>query len=128
MKFKEYMSELRSLNLQKDQYAIFGSGPMAVRNLRDSKDLDVIAKKELWCNLSKRYLSQDRVISIGKIDIYNDWSEPFTGKIEELIDDADIIGSIRFVKLEHVLTWKSARNKEKDIKDVELIKEYLEKG
>ena len=36
------LKELEKLNLPKDKFAIFGSGPLAVRNLRTANDLDLI--------------------------------------------------------------------------------------
>jgi hypothetical protein len=42
-----------------------------------------------------------------------------------LVDTADIIEDIRFVKLEHVLNWKRMMGREKDLKDIGLIETYL---
>ncbi len=42
-----------------------------------------------------------------------------------LIENAEIIDGLAFVRLEEVLKWKKSRNKEKDQKDIELIENYL---
>lgn len=39
-----FLDELKALNLPAGQYAIFGSRPLAVRNLRDANDIDLIVK------------------------------------------------------------------------------------
>jgi hypothetical protein len=68
----------------------------------------------------------DDLLEAGNIDISYRW---INGKwdIDKLIEEADIIDGIRFVKLEEVLKWKRARNAEKDKADIELIERFLEK-
>ena len=50
-KFKELLKKVKELNLPQNQYAIFGSGPLAIRGIRDSNDIDLIVKKKLWNKL-----------------------------------------------------------------------------
>ena len=124
MKFNNFLEELEKLNLPKKEYAIFGSGPLAVRGLRDSSDLDVIVKEELWEKLSKKYsLNKNGGLQIGNIEVYNKWLED--KNINHLIDSAEKIAGYKFVKLEYVLAWKETMGRDKDKKDVELIKKYL---
>ena len=68
-KFEELLSELDKLKLPKDKYIIFGSGPLAVRGIRESKGLDIIVTPDLWDKLVKKYKSDCRVIRIGRIEI-----------------------------------------------------------
>lgn len=91
------------LKLPKDKFAIFGSGPLAIRNLRDNKDTDIIVKDNIWSSLIKKYpLEEGRYyIKIRKIEIFNKW--PIIKNKDKIIDDADIFNGIRFVKLKHVL-------------------------
>lgn len=42
MKFEQLLEKLKRLNLPSEQYAIFGSGPMAVRDLKEANDIDLI--------------------------------------------------------------------------------------
>jgi len=121
----KFLEELKKLNLPPDQYAVFGSGPLAIRGLRENEDLDIIVKPELWEKLAKEHKPvKDCLIVIGNIDILKHW-KPWFIEVNKLIDTADIIDGIRFVKLEYVLEWKKKRGKEKDKKDIELIEEYL---
>jgi len=126
MKFEKLLEELKRLRLPADKFAIFGSGPMSVRGMRESNDLDIIVKKDLWDRLDKRFLirSDSGGIVLGSIDVAKDWL-PWFDDIDELIDTADIIGGFRYVKLEHVLKWKREMSREKDRKDVKLIEEYM---
>jgi hypothetical protein len=123
----KFIEELKKLNLPTDQFAIFGSGPLAIRKLRESYDLDIVVKSELWEELIKKYKpKKDNLIKIGSIEIYKDWL-PWFSNVNKLIDDADVIDGLRFVKLKYVLKWKKVMNREKDRKDIKLIEEYLGK-
>jgi len=45
------LEKLRKLNLPLGKYAIFGSGILAIKNIRETSDLDIIAKKDLFDQL-----------------------------------------------------------------------------
>jgi len=125
-----YLDEVKRLNLPKDKFAIFGSGPIAIRGLREARDIDLIVKKDLWNELKNRFplkKGKDDLLHAGNVDILFKWVNG-VWDIDELIDTADVFEGIRFVKLEHVLRWKKARNEEKDRKDIKLIEEYLGSG
>jgi len=121
----KYLSELKGLNLPKDMFAVFGSGPLAIRKLRDNEDIDLIVEKELWNNLKKKYkLKNKNLIQVRYIMIYKDWL-PWFKNINKLIDNADIIYGLRFVKLKYVLKWKKVMNREKNRRDIKLIEGLL---
>lgn len=131
--FAKQLEELKKLNLPKEKFAVFGSGPMAIRNLRESRDIDIIVTQEVWNKLAEKYpiSSKERAeggimkkIQVDEIEIYGDWP-PFES-VEKLIKEADIINGFRFVKLGKVLLWKKYLNREKDRQDILLIEEYLE--
>lgn len=135
----KYLNELKKLNLPKGKYAVFGSGPLAIRGLRENKDIDIMVKSGLWKELKKKY--PDRIkktkdnkaesIHLGNIEIleinYQDWSS-FIDDPNKLIDQAEIIQGFPFVKLDHLLECKKIMNREKDWKDIELINNYLSKN
>lgn len=121
-----FLDELKNLNLPKDKYAIFGSGPIGIRNLREVNDIDIIVKEDLWENLIKEYsLNETKgCIQIGQIEIFNNWS-PWFNNVNKLIDTAEIINELPFVRLDYVMEWKSKLGREKDFKDLSLIKNYI---
>ncbi len=127
----KYLDELKKLDMPSDKFAVFGSGPLAIRGLRENKDLDVMVKQDLWEELIKKYpvknIEKGGSIEEGHIEIWAQW-RPWFSDITEMIDNADIIEGIRFVKLEYVLKWKKMRNSDKDKKDIELIEDYLAKS
>ena len=121
----KFLDELERINLPKDKFAVFGSGPLGVRELREIEDLDIVVKSDLWDELVKEYTSENgKHIKIDNIEIYKDWKPWFD--IDKLVDDADIIDGYRYVKLKYVLEWKKKRGLEKDLRDIELIEIHLE--
>ncbi len=126
----QHLDELRALNLPANQFAVFGSGPMAVHGLREVDDLDLIVKSALWEKLKQKYPLQpprqsgEGYLQVGKIEIWSDWL-PWYEDVTPLIDEAELIDGIRFVKLERVLDWKRQRNSEKDQRDIGLIEAYF---
>ncbi len=124
-----YLEELKKLNLPVDKFAVFGSGSMAIYGIRENGDLDIIVKMDLWNELVKKFefkKGRDNVLVVGEIEIFRDWFMDEFGGVDKYIDSADIIDGIRFVKLIHIIEWKKKRGNEKDLKDIELIEEFLE--
>ncbi len=126
-----FLEELKKLNLPKGKYAIFGSGPLAIRGLRDVRDLDVIVKDDAYeklCAKYPRHIKTEPVncIQIGNLEIGNKWLNN-SNQIDEMIETADIIYGFPFVKLKYVLEWKKKMGRDKDLKDVQLIEKYLQK-
>lgn len=126
MKVK-YLDEVLALNLPRDQYALFGSTCLAVHGLRENKDVDILVKERIWKELVKEYpLTKRGTIEIGNVEIGYSFYNPFlNAPIDDMIDTAEIIDGLKYVKLEYVLAWKKRRMSEKDIKDIRLIEDYL---
>ncbi|MFH0937224.1 MAG: hypothetical protein V1808_02940 [Candidatus Daviesbacteria bacterium] len=132
MKFSKLLEELNALNLPKDQYAITSSGPLAVREIREAADLDLIITDDLMKKLARKYPITpgppcDKIIIgnieiLGNFSLYNDSSLVST---QEQINTADIISGHPFVNLEIVKKFKEKSGREKDLKDIELIDQYL---
>lgn len=125
----DLFGEIKSKKWPISDYAIFGSGPMCVRNLRECGDLDVVVSKEFfdvykneWELKTNEY--GDEYLKDGNIELWKTW-RPGNWDIHELIKNAEIIDGIPFVRLSDVMKWKEEFNREKDKKDVEMIKKYL---
>lgn len=125
MKIKDLLSELKVLKLPPDQYAIYGSGPMAVRGMRETNDLDLVVKDDLYKKLQRKYKEiKPGHIKIGKIEIYA-CQTSFFDEPEKIIDRTETIEGFKFVRLEDLLKWKKKMGREKDLKDIKLIRKYL---
>ncbi|MFA5899086.1 MAG: hypothetical protein WC829_08230 [Hyphomicrobium sp.] len=125
----KYLDELESLKLPVGKFAIFGSGPMAVRGIRESADLDIIVKQELWGELLGKYATylheNPTCLRIGNIEIFKDWPN-LADKINEMIDSAEIIAGFPYVQIGYVVEWKTKFGRKKDSEDLELIRKYID--
>jgi hypothetical protein len=128
---QELFQRVKELNLPIGEYAIFGSGPMGIRNLREMHDIDLIVSDRIFNEYSNKqewrikeiygyrdWLKNDNL----EIEMGRDWHEGWD--VEGMIREAEIIDGLPFVKLEYLIKWKSFFGREKDLKDVELIKKY----
>ncbi|MGI9270304.1 MAG: hypothetical protein ACR2QT_00915 [Woeseiaceae bacterium] len=122
-------SEVKALGMPLGDYAIFGSGPMLVRNIiESSNDIDIISRGAAWQHAQAIgelvYLENYdvHVVSIddGLITIGTSWG---IGEfdIDELIDTAEIIRDLPFVRLQYVVDYKRIANRPKDLEHLELL-------
>jgi len=135
MNFQTKFENLKKLNLPKDQFVIVGSGPMSVRGIRESEDIDVIVTPTLWDELVKKY--KIKINSFGvetmyvdtDIEILNPAQSLFGNSkvvpFEEIFAQADVFDGIKFLNLEHLKKIKRELGREKDLRDIKLIDEYL---
>ncbi len=117
----ELFDLLRSVELPSGDYAVFGSGPLIVRGIIEAtNDLDIITRGAAW----------ERVQQLGEPTTFedgNDRVDLFEGRItfgttwkygtfdlDQLIDTAEVIDGIPFVRMEHVIAYKHAANRPKD--------------
>jgi hypothetical protein len=124
---KALFDVLRTLDLPAGQFAIFGSGPLVIRHIIPaSNDLDVICRDDAWRRVTSmgevRYLEQYdvSVVSImnGRITFGNKWGIG-DFDINLLIDTAEMISGLPFVRLEHVIAYKRIANRLKDIQHID---------
>ncbi|MBT8479217.1 MAG: hypothetical protein KJO06_09875 [Gemmatimonadetes bacterium] len=127
----ELFEFVRGLELPGGDYAVFGSGPLIVRGIVEAtNDLDIICRGEAW----------ERVREVGEISSFDDGNECVNlldGRItfgvtwkygafdlDELIDTAEIIQDLPFVRLEHVVAYKEAADRPKDRKHLAVLRRW----
>lgn len=124
---------LRQMNLNPDNFVVFGSAPLLVHGIRASiNDLDIVARGEVWQYVSMigvpatgsysgdrtwRFLDGD--IQFSERWITSDWDT------DALIDNAEIIDGIRFATLVDVLHYKEILRRPKDAPDIKALRERL---
>ncbi len=133
--FSSFLQKIKNLQLPAGEFAIFGGGPLAVRNIRESHDADLIVSEKLFGEykqkLGWKYKSFERdgryveMIEKDEIEFYKDWG-PGKWDIAKLIQESEIINGLPFVKLAEVLKWKKISDREKDKKDILFIENYLQ--
>jgi hypothetical protein len=136
---QEKFSVLRKFNLPRSQYAITGSGPLGIRNLKIIGDIDIIVTPQLWDILAKRYGIVDengvkKIILPGGIveafyegSFYTSLKDDQAPTFANRIANAEIIDELPFDSLENILYYKRKEAREKDLKDILLIEQLLQK-
>ncbi len=130
-RMEELLEQLKKLNLPRDEFAIFGGGPLGIRGLREIKDLDLIVLPGLWEELAQKYPVEEtnfggKAYRAHLTDDIEAVSKPGFGfDAKEVIEKADVIDGIRFVNLETTIEWKRKMGRKKDLEDIRLIEEYL---
>ncbi len=123
---------LRSLDLPAGDYAVFGSGPLIVRGvIEPANDLDVVSRGAAWAaalklgqlvDLPKHGVTIttffDGALTVGTEWAFGDFD------IDELIDTAEMIDGIPFVRLEHVVAYKQIARRAKDVEHLERLADY----
>jgi hypothetical protein len=128
---KNIIDKLSQADLPSKKYAVFGSGPLAIRGIRESRDLDLVVSQDLYdlCLHSGWEEKSDQgVLSLEKdgISLYSSWEiKGYKRPVNKLISTAEIIAGYPFVNLDEVIMWKKVMARDKDLKDIELITDYL---
>ena len=121
---------VRSLELPDGDFAIFGSGPLIVRGVVEaSNDLDVLTRGAAWerardCGVLVYLPEHDvEIVSLfdGAVTIGTEWA---IGEfdVDELIDTAETIDGLPFVRLVHVIRYKEIAARPKDLRHLELLR------
>lgn len=114
--FNSLLKEFDDLGLKIGEYAIFGSGPLAIRGLVLAHDIDVIVKKKCW-----RFGEIPKnTKTFGNFELSVDWPG---FNVDKLIDTSELIEGRSYVKIKYVLKYKRKMNRQKDretLKDLDL--------
>lgn len=115
-------SIVKSLQLSVGNYAVFGSGPLIIRGIIPlTNDLDIICRGAAWEQAKSigelSYIEEQDVtvasINDGRISFGTSWGIG-DFDVDQLIDSAEIIDGLPFVRLKHVVAYKSSSGREKD--------------
>lgn len=125
----DLFAALRSWQLPAGDYAVFGSGPLIVRGIIEAdNDLDVLCRGAAWARAIEIgdlvYLPEHdiEVVSLlgGAITFGTSWA---IGEFDpdELIDSAEIIEGLPFVRLKDVVRYKEIAARPKDLAHLRLL-------
>lgn len=131
--------QVRELNLPRGKYALFGSAPIGVRGLRECHDIDIIVTEDIFNEYKEKFcwniVKTQKSIYLEKdnIELWKEWGPDYFSSdmwnIKRLIDEAEIINNLPFVKLKEVLKSKTLLGeilkRNKDLEDVKIINEFL---
>jgi hypothetical protein len=128
----ELLEKVRGLRLPLGHYVVTGSGPLAVRGLREANDIDIQVDDELWAHLEREHgaSGDGKLLSLrADIDAHRDSAyEPFpdAGDLAEHIRAADVIDGVAFMSLKHTKATKRGKGRQKDLDDIRLIEAWEE--
>ena len=136
MSFQKQFEDLKKLNLPQNDFVVVGSGPMSVRGIRESKDIDVIVTQSLWDELTKNHTTGINSWGVQNIELEHDieilhptqsmFGNSSIVPVEEVFGKADMFDGIKFISLEHLKKIKIKLGRDKDMEDVGLIDKFLE--
>lgn len=124
--------EVRALNLPLGKYLVVGSGILAALGIRESKDIDLLVSEDIYekyekLGWKKKQVDTDRFgLTNGHVELFKDFRcGKYCPDPKQMIDNPTIIEDIPFLPLEELAKFKKELGREKDLKDLELIEEYL---
>jgi hypothetical protein len=131
MSNQDFFQRVKVLRFPLGSYALFGSAPMGIRGLKECHDIDMIVTEDLW-NACKNKNWEQRTNQNGitclwnnEIELWKEWG-PGTWDIKKLIEEAELIDDLPFVRLETVLDWKKKNGRPKDLNDIKTIEAFLQ--
>lgn len=114
------------MDLPPGSYAVFGSGPLAAHGLIDEVgDLDVIVREPAWSRVEQLGTvvmhGDDPIVDLGNgLTFGRSWAYG-NFDIEQLIEDAQMIDGLPFVRFEEVLEYKRIAGRPKDLRHIGLM-------
>jgi hypothetical protein len=131
----ELFRRLATLELSKDEIIVAGSAPMLLRHLRPcTRDIDVVVHPDSWPLVEKLgpttiadYASARMVyLDDRQIQLLDGWFYPkLWNNFNDLFTSSRPVRGYHFLTLESTLAWKEYLKRDKDLKDIELIEQYL---
>jgi hypothetical protein len=132
MTAREIIQKVKELDLPEGSYIVFGSCPLAAVGIRESSDVDLFISEDLWQHLTDDGWQQvekegdDKPLEHTVFDAHTNWDfGNYNPTLGELLETAFVIDGVPFASLDEVRKWKSASGRPKDLKDLEMIDEYL---
>lgn len=127
--------EIRKLNLPLGEYIVLGSGVLGALRIREIGDIDLLVSERLFDELKDNGWGYGEIKIEGRmrkklskeyIEVYKDfWYGKEKPETMHMIAEAYMINGIPFLPLRKLLEIKSVLGREKDLRDIKLIEEYL---
>ncbi len=128
----EIIAKVKSLDLPKGTYVVFGSCPMALAGIRESNDIDLLVSPKLRKHLKKIGWKQikknpgDEPLTHDVFEAHDNWNfSSFSPTLKELLKTATVAQGVPFASLKNVRKWKASGGRPKDLIDVKLIDNYF---
>ena len=123
---------VRSMQLPQGDYAIFGSGPLLIRGIiAATNDIDILCRGAAWERVQTegelKYLD-DYDVTIaefldGRVSFGTRWAIGDFA-VDELINSAEMLDGLPFVRLEYVIDYKKIADRPKDREHLRAWRQY----
>lgn len=127
------IEEIKKLDLPVDHYVVIGGSSLAVRGIRETEDIDLVVSKDLleeykqkegWRIHPRLDTTKEPGLTNGLVEMYPDIGYGVEYSFEEMRDKADIVEGVPVASLEDIVRIKQVYKREKDLRDIELIKKF----
>ena len=132
---QDLISKIKSLNLPEGQYMVMGSAILQILGIRQAQDIDLLVSPELFVELKRKHgwhqhpkyptSIDNEDDTVGAKQSLNFMKQNYT--LREALPTAYWYEEIPFENLEMLLDAKTQLGREKDLRDIKLIQEYLKK-
>lgn len=122
---EDILNMLKELNFPKDEFYIVGGSSLVMRGIREiAGDLDLCISTELFNNIKEKYnLTDEKRNECGFYKINDDLEVVVNEKYEFDMEEGELYN---LENINTILNFKLKRNAQKDQKDIENIKKYIE--
>lgn len=133
----QIQEKIQSLNFPVGKYIVLGGASLAMRGMRETRDIDILVIPEFFEELIRQGWTLDsefeqkwhrKRLVREDVEVYQNLyfdAKKESVDAEEVIKIAEMIDGISFQPLDHLLMAKQDSGREKDLRDVELIRSYL---
>lgn len=127
----DIVSKVKSLNLPKGSYVVYGAAPLAAVGLRETNDIDLLVSGEIFKQLKERGWKMinkgpnDTPLTREVFEAHDTWSfSAYNPTLEDLLKNSFEVDGVPFASLGDVRKWKTATGRQKDLDDIKLIDSY----
>jgi hypothetical protein len=128
----QVLAELHALKLTFGQYVVVGGAALAIRDIRDTEDIDLVVTPQLFDELAARGW-QPKVRPSGKpglkfarAEAYLDVNcQAFERSTSWLLEHAERVHDTPLVDLPTLARFKAGYGRDKDVRDLRLISEHM---
>lgn len=125
------VERFNQLDLPADRCVVIGSGVLDALGLRSAVDIDLAVEQGLFNELRQSGdwqigEKQDGVVLTREdAEVWTGWGRDDGQSFEDLFKNGITVNGVRFAHPQTVLEWKRAKGRPKDLRDIELLEEYL---
>lgn len=119
------------LDLPVDQCVVIGSGILDALDLRQSRDIDIVARPDLFAVMETSgewrvsVVRSETKLEKDDVEVWQSWGSEGVANFSDLYENSVIVRGVHFANPEFVLAWKRQQHRDKDVNDIQLLEEYL---